>query len=102
MTYKRLLLVIAVMAVLGLVTVWQQVQTMRWGYRISESVEAKKRLLEEQKNLDVELSAFTSPSQLLVLAQKKGIAMDYRLGVNMLDATATLSVSSHKTASINQ
>lgn len=90
MTYKRLLVVIAVIGFLGLVTTWQQIQTMRWGYRISEANELKKRFLEEQKNLEVQLSSIVAPQSLFALAQKKGIAMDYRSGPNMVKTSNNL------------
>lgn len=88
MTQKRLLVVIAVVTFLGLVTVWQQIQTMRWGYRISESTELKKQLVEEQKTLEIQLTNLTSPQQLLARAQDKGIKMAYQTGPNTPDFTA--------------
>lgn len=90
MTYKRLLVVIAVIGFLGLVTTWQQIQTMRWGYRISEANELKKHLLEEQKNLEVQLSSVVAPQSLFALAQKRGIAIDYRPGSNFVKTSNNL------------
>lgn len=90
MTYKRLLVIIAVVGFLGLVTTWQQIQTMRWGYSISEANEMKKRLLEEQKNLEVKLSSVVAPQSLFALVQKRGIAMDYRSGPNMVKTSDNL------------
>lgn len=80
MTQRRVLLVLAIVTFLAFVTVWQQIQTVRWGYRISEAMVAKKKLNEERETLRVELSSVTSPQQLFTLAQERKIMVGYAKG----------------------
>jgi len=99
MTYRRLLLVIAVVGLLGLITAWQQIQTTRWGYRISAAVEMKKQLLEEEKNLMMELTSLTSPQQLVTLARQYGITVDYRSGQSVIP---TQKYRDYRTAQVSR
>lgn len=77
MTTKRLMLIIAVVTFLALITAWQQVQTTRWSYRISEVTELKNQLKEEQKALEIQLTHVESPEQLLTLARLKEVNLVY-------------------------
>ena len=77
MTHGRFVAIIVVVTFLGLVTVWQQIQTVRWGYQISEAQSLKTQLVEEQKTISSQLSQVKSPRGLLDLARARQIVLTY-------------------------
>lgn len=85
MSTTRLMLIIALVTFLGLITAWQQIQTTRWGYCISEVMELKKQILEEKKTLEIQLTHIESPRQLLAMAQEKRITLDYPANLNIVN-----------------
>ncbi|MBI4833980.1 MAG: hypothetical protein HY811_04065 [Planctomycetes bacterium] len=89
MTQRRVLLVLGIVTFLAFVTVWQRIQTAQWGYRISEAMEAKKKLNEERETLRVELSSVTSPQYLFALAQEKKIVVSYGKGEEKTNSRIT-------------
>lgn len=86
MTTKRLALIIAIVSFLALITAWQQIQTTRWGYRISELTELKKQLLEEQKLLAIQLTNLESPEHLLHLARLLKVELDYPEKIDVVNS----------------
>lgn len=75
MKLYRVFIVVAVMTLLALLTVWQQMQTTRLGYKIEEIEQKKQRLLEEQRQLCVEVSRLGAPDALTARAEKLGIKL---------------------------
>ena len=65
MITKRVILIIALFTLFGFITVWQQIQTTRFGYKISELEQYKKQLVEQQLGFDVQLARLKSPPYLL-------------------------------------
>ena len=92
MNARRMVMLICMIAVLGLITAWQQIQSTRWAYRISEADELKKQVLEENKIIEIELAAAQSPKHLLTLAQEKNISLGYQEYVN----TARIMIGSEQ------
>lgn len=93
MTQRRLLLVIAIVTCLGFITVWQQIQTTRWGYKISEANELKTQMKQEQESLRVQLTSLTSPKRLLTLAEQKDIEVGYNNGTSMVKVSSRIDRS---------
>ena len=66
MITKRLILVIGLLTLLGFVAAWQQIQTTRFGYKISELEQCERQLVEQNLSLSVQLARLRSPESLLV------------------------------------
>ncbi|MBI5779009.1 MAG: hypothetical protein HZA49_06095 [Planctomycetes bacterium] len=65
MHINRLFIIIGLITFLGLITAWQQIQTIRYGYHISATTKAKEAAISEQKALTLKLTSIKSPQQLL-------------------------------------
>ena len=65
MHINRLFIIIGLITFLGLITAWQQIQTIRYGYHISAIIKAKEAAINEQKGLTLKLTSIKSPQQLL-------------------------------------
>ncbi|MDI6732904.1 MAG: hypothetical protein QME51_02075 [Planctomycetota bacterium] len=61
----RFYVIIGLITFLGLVTTWQQIQTVRYGYRISQINKVKEKVVNEQLSLKLELTTLKSPQHLL-------------------------------------
>ena len=89
MTHGRFVAIIVVVTFLGLITVWQQIQTVRWGYQISEAQSTKAQLVEEQKAISSQLSQTKSPQGLLGLARARQISLAYPRKLSGIKSEAT-------------
>lgn len=67
----RLIFLIAFIAILSLVYIWSRVQVVQYGYEINKLNHTVQRLVEENKKLQVEVSALRSPDRIQYLAEKK-------------------------------
>ncbi|MEW6027473.1 MAG: hypothetical protein AB1599_09295 [Planctomycetota bacterium] len=65
MHINRLFIIIGLITFLGLITAWQQIQTIRYGYRISAITKEKEAAINDQKTLTLKLTSIKSPQQLL-------------------------------------
>lgn len=65
MHINRLFIIIGLVTFLGLITAWQQIQTIRYGYQISAVIKAKEAAINDQKALTLKLTSIKSPQQLL-------------------------------------
>lgn len=65
MHINRLFIIIGLITFLGLITAWQQIQTIRYGYHISATIKAKEAAINDQKTLTLKLTSIKSPQQLL-------------------------------------
>ena len=65
MHINRLFIIIGLITFLGLITAWQQIQTIRYGYHISTIIKAKEAAINEQKTLTLKLTSIKSPQHLL-------------------------------------
>ncbi|MFH1230269.1 MAG: hypothetical protein V1709_02100 [Planctomycetota bacterium] len=63
--YKRFLLVIGLITFMGFIAAWQQIQTVRLGYRISETNKFREQVINEQKILKLKFTSLKSPEHLL-------------------------------------
>lgn len=77
MITKRFILIIALLTLLGFITAWQQIQTVRFGYKISEIEQYKKQLVEQRLNLTLRLAQLKSPQNLLAQAKVMKINFSY-------------------------
>ena len=102
MTQGRFVVIIVIVTFLGLVTVWQQVQTLQWGYNISETESAKKRIMEEHKTLSLQLSQVKSPPQLLELARTRQIILDYPQQVKTPNRQAGIIQNNRRLAGLRE
>lgn len=74
---KRLILVIALVTFLALIAVWQKVQTIRFGYQISESTQVKKQLLRQNTFFTIQLTQSRSPDHLVTQAKTTKLTLFY-------------------------
>jgi hypothetical protein len=65
MHINRLFIIIGLITFLGLITAWQQTQTIRYGYHISTIIKAKEAAINDQKTLTLKLTSIKSPQHLL-------------------------------------
>ncbi|MBI4711888.1 MAG: hypothetical protein HY762_01075 [Planctomycetes bacterium] len=70
---KRLVIIIGLITFLGLITAWQQVQTIRWGYQISELATLRDKLFTGEQSIKIKLANLKSPQNLMIYAQSKQI-----------------------------
>ena len=78
MTQRRLMRAIIIMALFGIIAVWQHIRTVQLNYRISEAIETQKELFESQKDLQIKLTALSTPEKLLSFTKEKGTNVDYQ------------------------
>lgn len=74
---KRLILIIALITFLALITVWQKIQTIRFGYTIPESTQVKEQLLRQNTFLTIQLSRLKSPDYLVAQAKTTELTLLY-------------------------
>lgn len=89
MTTKRLIIIIVLLTALGLITAWQQIQTVRHGYKISNSVQTHKQLLEAQRDLDRKLARVKSPDYLVQQAEKRKMKLTFPDNWNIVNLNPT-------------
>ncbi|MFA5793619.1 MAG: hypothetical protein WC980_00915 [Candidatus Brocadiia bacterium] len=77
MHVQRLILVIVVITLLGLITVWQQIQTVRLGYQISSFASLKQNLTTENHTLQTKLASTKSPLSLAKTADLSKLKLIY-------------------------
>ena len=65
MHINRFFIIIGLITFLGLITAWQQIQTIRYGYHISTVIKAKEAAINDQKALTLKLTSIKSPQHLL-------------------------------------
>ncbi|MEK7448119.1 MAG: hypothetical protein AAB019_01405 [Planctomycetota bacterium] len=85
MTTKRLIIIIILLTALGLITAWQQIQTVRYGYKITTTAQSQNQLLETRKNLEVKLAEVKSPENLVIKADALKIMLTYPKNWNIVD-----------------
>lgn len=74
---KRLILVIALVTFLALIAVWQKVQTIRFGYQISESTQVKEQLSRQNTFFTIQLTQSKSPDHLVTQAKNTELTLFY-------------------------
>jgi hypothetical protein len=74
---SRLVLVIVIITLLGLITAWQQIQTVRWGYQISHLSTVKQNLTTEHHTMQVKLASIKSPNNLIRIADSCQLKLVY-------------------------
>ena len=87
MTTRRLILIIGLITFLGLITAWQQIQTVRFGYQISEANQIKQRLIEEEKALEICVARLKSPEKLLARSTRMKVNLVYPEKWDLVDAS---------------
>jgi len=73
--YKRLLLVIGLITFMGFIAAWQQIQTVRLGYHISQTNKFREEVLNEQKILKLKLTSLKSPDHLLGMETSQNVTL---------------------------
>lgn len=74
---SRLVLVIVIITLLGLITAWQQIQTVRWGYQISHLGAVKQNLTTEHHAMQTKLASIKSPNNLIKTADSCQLKLVY-------------------------
>jgi hypothetical protein len=75
MHINRLFIIIGLMTLLGLITAWQQTQTVRYGYQISGITKARDAAINKQKALTLKLTSIKSPQHLLATKDSSNTKM---------------------------
>lgn len=65
MHINRFLIIIGLATFLGLITAWQQIQSVRYGYQISIAAKAREAAINERQALTLKLTSIKSPQHLL-------------------------------------
>ncbi|MBA7530876.1 hypothetical protein ES705_23087 [subsurface metagenome] len=98
MTTRRLILIIGLITFLGLITAWQQIQTLRLGYQISEANQTKKQLLDEEKALEICVARLKSPGNLLARSVRMKVNLVYPEKWGLVDASKGDKIEPVRTA----
>lgn len=77
MQLHRVALLVVLMILLGLLTVFQPIQTWRLGYRITALEQVRDRLVEENKKLELANSRLGTPEALLQRAASLDLGLAY-------------------------
>ena len=75
MKTQRPVLLVTLFLLVGLLTVWQQAETLRLGYRIREREERSAELGREQRRLEAEVSRCRAPERVLERAAALGVGL---------------------------
>ena len=73
----RFILLVGIITFLALITVWQEVQSVRFGYNISELIKVQNALTRENINLAIQLAHLKSPDSLMNQAKTMQVALVY-------------------------
>ena len=82
---KRLILLIVIITLLGLITAWQQIQTVRLGYRVSDLAVIKQKLTTQNHTLQTDLTAVKSPNRLRMTADTCQMKLIYSGEANLTE-----------------
>lgn len=75
MKLTDILILLAMLAGLAIYTVYQQLETVRLGYRIAELHELKKQLEEKERALRQEISNFIVPHRIIARGKELGLKL---------------------------
>ena len=75
MYFRRLIIVIGLITLMGFIAAWQQIQTVRLGYHISNINKVREQVLNEQKILKLKFTSLKSPQHLLVTETSQNVKL---------------------------
>ncbi len=76
MSIYRFIIILAAVVGIGLFTVWQRIEAVRTGYRITELQDIKNRLDEDNRQLRMEVQRLQSTYELLSAADRLGVRLE--------------------------
>jgi hypothetical protein len=91
----RFILLVGIITFLALITVWQEVQSVRFGYNISELIKVQNALTRDNINLTIQLARLKSPDSLMNQAKTMQVALGYP-SVNDKSIAATAVATTNK------